>query len=234
MKEGTTTMEIFKRMAQASKAICAIQKGDLNKAQGWKYRGIDAIYNGIHDAMAEAEIFSTTEILRVIREKEIVSAKGGVGWHIVLEIKYTFHAPDGSNVSEIVYGEATDWGDKCINKCMAIAHKYALMQVFTIPTEDLVDPDTQAPEVKKEPDKKSPLKCLNEAKKPANPVDAIVDHFKKLDVTAEQIETYLGKPLDNTITDHDKMKLRALADQIKNGVFIVQDGVFVDQSLGAQ
>lgn len=214
------TMEIYKRMAQASKAICAIQKSDMNKAQGFKYRSIDAVYNGIHDAMAEAEVFSTTEILRVIREKEIVSAKGGVGWHIILEIKYTFYAPDGSNVSEIVYGEATDWGDKCINKCMAIAHKYALMQVFTIPTEDLIDPDTQAPEVKKEPDKKSGLKCLNEPKKPVNPIDTIIAHFSKLNVTTAQLELYIGKPLDNSITEDDKVKLRDLGNRIKNGELI--------------
>ena len=39
-----------------------------------------------------------------------------------------------------------DSGDKAANKAMAIGHKYALLQVLCIPTEDMVDPDSESPE----------------------------------------------------------------------------------------
>ena len=39
-----------------------------------------------------------------------------------------------------------DSGDKATNKAMAIAMKYALFQVFCIPTEEMKDPDAETPE----------------------------------------------------------------------------------------
>ena len=41
-----------------------------------------------------------------------------------------------------------DSGDKATNKAMAIAFKYACFQVFCIPTEEMIDPDAESPEVK--------------------------------------------------------------------------------------
>ena len=39
-----------------------------------------------------------------------------------------------------------DSGDKATNKAMAIAMKYALFQVFCIPTDEMKDPDSETPE----------------------------------------------------------------------------------------
>ena len=211
-------MEIYKKMADVMKKIGSIEKGTENRQQGFKFRRIDDIYNGLHDALATCDIFCTPTILKTIREEKITTAKGGIGWHIVLEIEYTFFTTDGSNVKAVVWGEATDYGDKCINKCMSIAHKYALIQVFTIPTEDLPDPDDKSPEVTNEK-KQSSLKCLNEPKKTVSGIDLIIRHFAELNVNEVQLEEYLGKPL-NEIQESDKSKLRVLAQKIKNGEFI--------------
>lgn len=60
----------------------------------------------------------------------------------------TFHfvASDGSEVKISNVGEAMDSGDKGMNKAMSIALKYALMQMFLIPTEDIEDADSHTPE----------------------------------------------------------------------------------------
>lgn len=220
-------MEIFKRLAEASKAIVGVQKTSKNQQQGFMYRSIDAIYNGIHEAMANAEIFTTTRIIQVIKEKEVTNSKGGVGYHIILEIEFTFYASDGSSVKEVTWGEAIDWGDKCINKCMAIAHKYALMQIFTIPTEDLEDPDASSPEVQKtapESQKKGAiikqsqkLKPPEKPKKEVSILDTITSHFRKLNITDEMLEIFLGKPLDH-LDESDLERLRELANAIKSGL----------------
>ena len=39
-----------------------------------------------------------------------------------------------------------DSGDKATNKAMAIAMKYALFQVFCIPTDEMKDPDAETPD----------------------------------------------------------------------------------------
>ena len=54
-----------------------------------------------------------------------------------------------SFVTTTVYGTAMDSGDKADNKCMSIALKYALLQTFLIPTEDMIDPDSETHELQK-------------------------------------------------------------------------------------
>lgn len=53
---------------------------------------------------------------------------------------------DGSFVETVNVGEAADSGDKGFNKCMSIALKYSLLQMFLIPTEEQKDPDSTTPE----------------------------------------------------------------------------------------
>jgi hypothetical protein len=63
-------------------------------------------------------------------------------------MKFTAYTEDGSSVSSITVGEAMDSGDKSMNKAMSVAYKYALMQIFCIPTEEEKDTEFQTHEVK--------------------------------------------------------------------------------------
>jgi len=66
-------------------------------------------------------------------------------------MRYRFIAEDGSHVETDAEGEGMDSGDKSSNKAMAVAHKYALLQAFCIPTKDLDDPDAEVHEVVRQP-----------------------------------------------------------------------------------
>src|SRR5690606_6278200 len=70
-----------------------------------------------------------------------------------------FHATDGSSVSTEVEGEGMDSGDKSSNKAMAVAHKYAILQAFCIPTEDMPDPDAEVHQPTPKPPKTPPTKA---------------------------------------------------------------------------
>lgn len=143
---GVIIMQIYKAMAGLMADLTAIGKDQKNQQQGFKYRGIDQVYNALHPLMAKHKIFTTPEVLGKDRE-ERTNAKGTVLAFVTLRIKYTFWTEDGSSVSCTVEGEGMDSGDKASNKAMAIAHKYALLQTFCIPTEDMDDPDSQAHEI---------------------------------------------------------------------------------------
>ena len=80
------------------------------------------------------------------RTEERQTRNGGNLIYRILTMKYTFFASDGSSVEAVVIGEGMDSGDKGANKGMAIAHKYALLQTLCIPTEDMVDPDSEVQE----------------------------------------------------------------------------------------
>ena len=137
---------IHKQMACIMRAVGAIGKTEKNSGQGWNFRGIDNVYNSLHQHMAEAGIYTTSEILDKSRE-ERTTRNGSVLAYTILKIRYTFHAKDASEVSTEVIGEGMDSGDKSSNKAMAVAHKYALLQAFMVPTEEQKDPDAEVHEV---------------------------------------------------------------------------------------
>jgi len=139
-------MKIFSAMSAVMSDMDAIGKNQKNQQQNFNYRGIDQVYNALHPLLARHKIFTTPEVLEKQRE-ERTNAKGTVLAFVTLRVKYTFWTDDGSSVSCTVEGEGMDSGDKASNKAMAIAHKYALLQTFCIPTEDMPDPDAEVHEV---------------------------------------------------------------------------------------
>lgn len=138
---------IYGLIGQAMREIGAIGKESKNQQQGFMYRGIDAVMNALNPVMSKLGLFICPEILEQTRE-ERVNAKGTTLLYSILKIKYTMYAPDGSNVSCVVLGEGMDTGDKASNKAMSVALKYACFQLFMIPTEEMVDPDSECHEVK--------------------------------------------------------------------------------------
>lgn len=137
-------MNIYEAIADIMKEGYAISKSKRNQQQGFMYRGIDDVMNTFQPLMAERGIFLVPEVISAERE-ERQTTKGGNLIYSVLTVKYTFYASDGSSVSATVIGEGMDSGDKASNKAMAVAMKYAMFQVFCIPTEEMQDPDAETP-----------------------------------------------------------------------------------------
>ena len=125
--------------------VPSIGKTQKNKTQGFMYRGIDDVMNALQPLLAKNKVFIVPEILEQTREERTTS-KGGNLIYSICKIKYKFYAEDGSSVEAITIGEGMDSGDKATNKAMAIAMKYALFQVFCIPTDEIKDPDSETPE----------------------------------------------------------------------------------------
>lgn len=138
-------MNIYESIAAIMLDVPAIGKGKRNKEQGFLYRGIDDVMNALQPLLSKHKVFVVPEVLEQTREER--TTKGGKALlYSVMRIKYTFFAEDGSSVSAVVVGEGMDLADKASNKAMAVALKYALFQVFCIPTEEMVDPDSETPE----------------------------------------------------------------------------------------
>lgn len=134
--------QIHELIGKAMGEIGAIGKDSRNQQQGFMYRGIDAVYNALNPVMSKYGLFICPEV-QDMRREERTNAKGTVLIYTALTIKYTVYAPDGSNISLTVVGEGMDTGDKSVNKAMSIAMKYAMFQLFFIPTEELKDPDAE-------------------------------------------------------------------------------------------
>ena len=137
--------KIYAAIAAVMADVGAVGKDATNTFDRYKYRSIDAVMNAMHPAMAKHNVFVTPEVLEQTREDR-TSKTGGPMIYSVTKVRYTFYTDDGSQVTATVIGEGMDRGDKSMNKAMSAAFKYALFQVFCIPTEEMVDSETDSPE----------------------------------------------------------------------------------------
>ena len=138
---------IYEAISNVMAEIGAVGKNSKNGQQGFMYRGIDDVMNALSPALIKNKVFVVPEILEQIREERKTS-KGGTLIYSICKVKYTFYTTDGSSIEATVIGEGMDSGDKATNKAMSTAFKYACFQVFCIPTEEMVDPDSECHEVK--------------------------------------------------------------------------------------
>jgi hypothetical protein len=132
---------------QAALAVEGISKARSNQQQGYKFRGIDDVYNALSPLLAKHGLC----VLPRCTSREVVervNAKGTALFYVTVCAEFDFvAAEDGSKHTVVTYGEAMDSGDKATNKAMSAAYKYACMQAFSIPTEGDNDADAQTHEV---------------------------------------------------------------------------------------
>lgn len=185
-------MNIFETISAVMGEIGAIGKTSKNTQQGFMFRGIDAVMNAINPALVKYKCFIVPEILEQTREERQTS-KGNLLIYSIVKVRYRFYAEDGSYIESVVIGEGMDSGDKATNKAMSIAFKYACFQVFCIPTEEMVDPDSEchtvAPksEPKKCEDKEPDVSDIENMKIAPVKVNVLVEACKNNGVSPEKI-----------------------------------------------
>ena len=138
--------KIYAAMSGVMAEIGAIAKAGENRAQGFKFRGIDDVYNAVHGAMIKHQVFC---IPRVLTRTETIgeTKQGSKSFRVILEMEFDFATIDGSIVTVgPIFGEAMDTSDKATNKANSACHKYAFLMTFAIPTRDLEDADHDSPE----------------------------------------------------------------------------------------
>jgi hypothetical protein len=149
MLVNDTRGEIYARLAKVMKQVGPVAKGQTNTEQKYAFRGIDDVFDAIHKPMADNEV-TMSFVVEDVQVTPVESARGAKGRHTILRVRYIFHAPDGSAVAVVTYGESVSYDDKGLNKALQAALKYALIQMFLIPvgepeadhdtTDDIVEP----------------------------------------------------------------------------------------------
>ena len=187
-----TTPAIYKAIIGVMAEINAIGKDRKNQQQGFAYRGIDDVMNELHAALTKNKVFVVPEVLNEERSTG-KTRSGGDLFYTRLKIRFTFYTDDGSSVSAVVIGEAMDSGDKASNKALSIGLKYAMLQVFCIPTEDEKDPDAQSPQPQ--------AGSMKPASKPAPKKKAAFDFTPKGGETTPAEKKELGEIFKATFPD---------------------------------
>jgi hypothetical protein len=148
--ERAATPRVYQAIASvmADLAKEGIAKDRSNQQQGYKFRGIDDVYNALSPVLSRHNLCMLPRILtREVTERQ--TAKGNALFYVVVEAEFDFiSSEDASKHTVRTFGEAMDSADKATNKAMSAAYKYAAMQTFAIPTEGDNDADSTTHEVK--------------------------------------------------------------------------------------
>lgn len=183
---------IYTALAKANRMIGAIAKGQYNQGQKFKFRGIDDVYNELHPILAECDIFIIPRVEKFeVQSFQIPKDNGkiSINTYTRATIHHQFTTTDGSSVTTTTVGEAMDSGDKGMNKAMSIALKYALLQLFTIPTEEDKDPDASSPTITYEMQIESAMNALMEART----LDELTSIFRGLSDTLRRDNNIINK-----------------------------------------
>ncbi len=218
--------QIFEAIPKVMADIGAVKKSKTNQ-QGFRYqyRGIDDFYNAAHGPLSKHGVFFTTTIVRC--DPQRVTKDDKVMTAVDMLCNFNFYAKDGSCITTQAAGQAYDYSDKAMYKAMSMCLKYALVQLFCVPTDDIEDGDAESPQIQTKGTSKPPKKEQQQ-----EPYDPIQDRnklakraselFIKLGKTVKSVrEQYIkeifGKtPKDMTIMDwnnciamlHDELKAR--------------------------
>jgi hypothetical protein len=169
---------IYQAVNAIMQEIEAIGKNKTNSMQGYKFRGIDDMYNALQPLFKKHAVFITSNVLESKREERLTKS-GGALIYTIAKCQFKFFTTDGTFIESVLEGEAMDSGDKSTNKAMSTALKYALMQMFLIPTEEKLDTEYDTHEVVSKTIKKPAP-----APAPVNEIDVLV---KKTYSTAEDL-----------------------------------------------
>lgn len=133
-------MEIIKLLSKCMEDAGAVRKTERNTHQNFNFRGIDSVVNAVSPALRKHGVVVIPQINECIYETVAIGQNRTQMGHVRVNVTYTFHAPDGSNVSATVSAESMDSGDKATAKAMSVAFRTALLQTLCLPTDD-TDPD---------------------------------------------------------------------------------------------
>jgi hypothetical protein len=169
-----TTKQVYVAIAAVTKEMSkfGISKDHKNQQQGYKFRGIDDVYNALSPVLADNNLCIIPRMVkRNLLERQTKS--GGALFYVTVKAEFDFvSAIDGSIHTAVTYGEAMDSADKATNKAMSAAFKYAAFQTFCIPTEGDNDADATTHEVapKQASKKASKTTSKPEPKEPPKPL----------------------------------------------------------------
>ncbi len=136
--------KIHKAVLKIMEEVGPIGKDGYNENQKFKFRSIENVCNTIHACLVKHGVYFAPEVIGEPIVHTGKNANDKTWFHVVMKVRYTFRADDGSSIVLEVPAEAADYQDKACNKAMSMAEKIALCQLFCIAT---ADPDADSPDL---------------------------------------------------------------------------------------
>lgn len=139
----SNTLTIAQALNEVMKEVGAVAKKDKNTAQGFNFRGIDAVVNAVSPALQKYGVIVVPSVEDYEYHSVEIGKNRTVMGHVKVKVSYTFIGSGGDAIKATVVGEAMDSGDKATAKAMSVAFRTALLQTLSLPTDE-PDPDSQS------------------------------------------------------------------------------------------
>lgn len=191
--EKPSKPKIYAKIGDILKDIQPISKGRRNIQQGYSFRGVEDAMNMLSPILAKHGVFPTTKSIEDVRNDEVQSKTGTLGYHYVRRYTFAFFADDGSSVETTVDGEAIDYGDKSSNKAYSTAYREAFWKLFIVPfeTDDIENHDHElTASTPAKPDGKNPaLAKYKKQLESAKTIDELKTIWGNLPISAKNLLT---------------------------------------------
>ena len=137
---------IYGALVDVMSSVGAVGKGSINRDQGYRYRGIDDVMTAVNAALVRHRVVVRPTVLERIASER--PRRGGGSMYVThVLVRYRFiSAVDGSFDDVEMWGEGADTADKSTSKAQSMALKYALLHALMIPTDDIIDGDSEHPD----------------------------------------------------------------------------------------
>jgi hypothetical protein len=215
--------EIITLLSKVMDDAGAVHKNERNNHQQFNFRGIDAVVNAVSPALRKHGVVVIPTINSCDYETVEVGQNRSRMASVRVNVTYTFHAPDGSNVGATVSAESMDSGDKATAKAMSVAFRTALLQTLCLPTDD-IDPDATTYERSSGAKTETPQRLTN---RPApTPVDdapiATTPARKRVEVGSAAKKT-VNATAHGKITENQIKFMHTVSEQINADDSLLKD-----------
>lgn len=131
--------KIHTLMIEVMRRVRAVGKDQRNREQAFNFRGVDDVVNALGPALRDVGVLCMPQVESVERQAT-KTTRGKDTRETVARVRYRFIGPAGDFLDAVTEGESLDTGDKGTAKAFSVAWRIALIQTFSLPTDE-PDPD---------------------------------------------------------------------------------------------
>lgn len=194
---GAEPLAVVAALAAVMDDVRAVEKTEVNKQQGFMYRGVDAVVDAVGPALRAHQVV----VLPMVEQFDMATIEVGkqrtTMTRATVRVRYRFIVEDGSSVDAVVVGESFDAGDKSLAKAMSVCYRTLLLQVLALPTNQ---PDPDADTYERAPTRE-PFDVLRDATRALHDPDPVIAWVREMGITR------------STVTDDQLDEWRSRIDQ---------------------
>lgn len=199
-KQANGGLTLASKLATIGGEIGAVGKTGKNTQQSYNYIEYGVVAGKIRELFDKYHIIIIPSV-ESVQQDEITNKYGGKGYHYILSMTFLMINGDDPEDREVASwtGEASDYGDKGINKAETAGTKYFLMRLFNVSEKGDEDADKTTPEAMTHTVKKT---------------QSVGRRWSEEDIEMAKVKLGMSRTLDELRSNYGKLGAIALDEKV--------------------